>query len=274
VDTEVTISWSFLHSMATGVTPRCAPEPSQPEVHSSVSVSRSPIYWRRLLGFIGPGFLISVGYNDPGNWATDIAGARGSAIRCCSSSCLEPDGDSAAESVAQTGVARSATWPRLSRELLAPRSALGCGSMAEIAMPHAISPSDRSAHAELLFTSAVYGVPHHWLDVLRSCYCSAGASRYVEALVIALIGHNYRDVRVQMFLSKPEYWPRCAILSFLRAPSSLTPTCSTSPSDAGRDVMPHNLSLHSSIVQSRRLQADTRGQARGLHMANIDSAWR
>src|SRR5579863_5430979 len=49
-------------------------EPSLPEVHSTVSVSRSPLYWRRLLGFLGPGFLISVGYMDPGNWATDIAG--------------------------------------------------------------------------------------------------------------------------------------------------------------------------------------------------------
>src|SRR5471030_2894130 len=49
-------------------------EPSLPEVHSSVGISRSPIYWRRLLGFLGPGFLISVGYMDPGNWATDIAG--------------------------------------------------------------------------------------------------------------------------------------------------------------------------------------------------------
>ena len=49
-------------------------EPSLPEVHSSVGISRSPFYWRRLLGFLGPGFLISVGYMDPGNWATDIAG--------------------------------------------------------------------------------------------------------------------------------------------------------------------------------------------------------
>ncbi len=51
-----------------------ATEPSLPEVHASVSISRSPWYWRRLLGFLGPGFLISVGYMDPGNWATDIAG--------------------------------------------------------------------------------------------------------------------------------------------------------------------------------------------------------
>ena len=49
-------------------------EPSLPEVHSSVRISGSAIGWRRLLGFLGPGFLISVGYMDPGNWATDIAG--------------------------------------------------------------------------------------------------------------------------------------------------------------------------------------------------------
>src|SRR3984885_4676954 len=49
-------------------------EPSLPEVHSSVSLTRSPKFWLRLLGFLGPGFLISVGYMDPGNWATDIAG--------------------------------------------------------------------------------------------------------------------------------------------------------------------------------------------------------
>src|SRR3974390_405662 len=49
-------------------------EPSLPEVHATVRFSRSPLYWRRLLGFLGPGFLISVGYMDPGNWATDIAG--------------------------------------------------------------------------------------------------------------------------------------------------------------------------------------------------------
>jgi manganese transport protein len=56
-------------------------EPSLPEVYSSVGISRSPIAWRRLLGFLGPGFLISVGYMDPGNWATDIAG--GSQFGCC-----------------------------------------------------------------------------------------------------------------------------------------------------------------------------------------------
>src|ERR1700758_4691981 len=49
-------------------------QPSLPEVHASVRISRSPFYWKRLLGYLGPGFLIAVGYMDPGNWATDIAG--------------------------------------------------------------------------------------------------------------------------------------------------------------------------------------------------------
>src|ERR1039457_5336040 len=49
-------------------------EHSLPEVFASIQLSRSPHYWRRLLGFIGPGFMIAVGYMDPGNWATDIAG--------------------------------------------------------------------------------------------------------------------------------------------------------------------------------------------------------
>src|SRR5215469_18941442 len=61
--------------MATEIaTPVGIHEPSLPEVYSSVTISRSPFYWKRLLGFVGPGFLIAVGYMDPGNWATDIAG--------------------------------------------------------------------------------------------------------------------------------------------------------------------------------------------------------
>src|SRR5580693_6136491 len=50
------------------------PSPSLPDVYSSVRLTRSGSFWRRALGFIGPGFLVAVGYMDPGNWATDLAG--------------------------------------------------------------------------------------------------------------------------------------------------------------------------------------------------------
>jgi manganese transport protein len=52
-------------------------EPPLQGLHASVSISHSPIYCRRLLEFLGPGFLISVGYIDPGNWTTDINGGSG-----------------------------------------------------------------------------------------------------------------------------------------------------------------------------------------------------
>ena len=53
---------------------RAGGEASLPEVHSSVRVPKTPSFWRKLLAFSGPGFLVSVGYMDPGNWATDLAG--------------------------------------------------------------------------------------------------------------------------------------------------------------------------------------------------------
>ena len=91
------------------VIPGLAPEPehlvpSLPEVHDSVRLSRSPFYWRRLLGFLGPGFLISVGYMDPGNWATDIAGgSRFGYTLLFGHHALQPDGHSAAKPLAQAG---------------------------------------------------------------------------------------------------------------------------------------------------------------------------
>lgn len=56
------------------------------EVHGSVPVIRQGSFWRRLLTFSGPAFMVSVGYMDPGNWATDIAAGRSSVIVCCGSS--------------------------------------------------------------------------------------------------------------------------------------------------------------------------------------------
>ena len=51
-----------------------APMPSLPEVHRSVGIPKGSAFWRKVLAFSGPGFLVAVGYMDPGNWATDIAG--------------------------------------------------------------------------------------------------------------------------------------------------------------------------------------------------------
>jgi manganese transport protein len=97
--------------------------------------------------------------------------------------------------------------------------------------------------------------------------------RYVEALVITLIGTIIVLFGAQMFLSRPEYWP---ILRNLFVPS---PSIVTNPAMLyiaigilGATVMPHNLYLHSSIVQSRRYKRTPEGKREAVHLANVDSA--
>ena len=70
---------------------------SLPEVHGSIAIPHDAGFWRKLLAFAGPGYLVAVGYMDPGNWATDLAG--GAAVRLHAAqrrADLEPDGDPAA----------------------------------------------------------------------------------------------------------------------------------------------------------------------------------
>jgi manganese transport protein len=123
---------------------------------------------------------------------------------------------------------------------------------------------------ELLFHIPLfYGVLITGVDVLLILLLQRWGFRYVEALVIALIGTIIGLFGVQMFLSRPEYW---LALHDLVIPS---PSIVTNPAMLyigigilGATVMPHNLYLHSSIVQSRRYE----GKREAIHMANIDSA--
>ena len=127
---------------------------------------------------------------------------------------------------------------------------------------------------ELLFHIPLfYGVLITGLDVLLILLLQRWGFRYVEALVIALIGTIIAMFGVQMFLSQPEYWP---VLRNLFIPS---PSIVTNPSMLyiaigilGATVMPHNLYLHSSIVQSRRYKRTPEGKREAIHMANVDSA--
>ena len=118
-----------------------------------------------------------------------------------------------------------------------------------------------------------YGVLITGLDVLLILLMQRWGFRYVEALVIALIGTIIAMFGVQLFLSKPEYWP---VFRNLIVPS---PSIITNPDMLyiaigmlGATVMPHNLYLHSSIVQSRNYQRTPAGKREAIFMANVDSA--
>jgi manganese transport protein len=252
-------------------------EPSLPEVFSSVGVSRSPIYWRRLLGFLGPGFLISVGYMDPGNWATDIAGGSrfgytllfvimaSNLTAILLQSLSLKLGVATERDLAQLCHERYSRWVSFSLWVGAEIAIAACDLAEVIGSAIALN---------LLFHIPLfYGVLITGLDVLLILLMQRWGFRYVEALVIALIGTIIAMFGVQMFLSRPEYWP---VFKNLLIPSA---SIVTNPEMLyiaigmlGATVMPHNLYLHSSIVQSRNYKRTPAGKREAIFMANIDSA--
>jgi manganese transport protein len=252
-------------------------EPSLPEVHSTVGISRSPVYWRRLLGFLGPGFLISVGYMDPGNWATDIAGGSrfgytllfvimaSNLIAILLQSLSLKLGIATERDLAQLCHESYSRWMSF---------VLWVGAEIAIAACDLAEVIGSAIALNLLFHIPLfYGVLITGLDVLLILLMQRWGFRYVEALVMTLIATIIGMFGVQMFLSKPEYWP---VLKNLFVPSTAIVTNPAMLYIAigilGATVMPHNLYLHSSIVQSRRYKRTPEGKREAIFMANIDSA--
>ncbi|HSZ15787.1 MAG TPA: Nramp family divalent metal transporter [Terracidiphilus sp.] len=252
-------------------------EPSLPEVHSTVSVSKSSFYWRRLLGFLGPGFLISVGYMDPGNWATDIAGGSRFGYTLLFVIMLSNLVAILLQSLSlKLGVATERDLAQLCHENYGPRVSFALWIGAEIAIAACdLAEVIGSAIAlQLLFhIPLLYGVLITGLDVLLILLLQRWGFRYVEALVMVLIGTILAMFTVQVFLSHPDHALALRSL-FIPSPSILTNPAMLyiAISILGATVMPHNLYLHSSIVQSRRYKRTPEGKREAIHLANVDSA--
>ena len=250
--------------------------PSLPEVNATVPVSRSPQYWRRLLGFLGPGFLISVGYMDPGNWATDIAGGSRFGYTLLFVIMASNLIAILLQSLSlKLGIATERDLAQLCNETYSRWMSFVLWVGAEIAIAACdLAEVIGSAIAlNLLFHIPLfYGVLITGLDVLLILLMQRWGFRYVEALVMTLIATIIGMFGVQMFLSKPDYWP---VLHNLFVPSTAIVTNPAMLYIAigilGATVMPHNLYLHSSIVQSRRYKRTPEGKREAIFMANMDS---
>jgi manganese transport protein len=251
--------------------------PSLPEVHSTVGVSKSPYFWRRLLGFMGPGFLIAVGYMDPGNWATDIAGGSRFGYTLLFVIMLSNLMAILLQSLSlRLGVATERDLAQLCHESYGRKLSIALWILAEIAIAACdLAEVIGSAIAlQLLFHIPLfYGVLITGLDVLLILLLQRWGFRYIEALVISLIAIILVLFGVQMVLSRPDY---LHALHSLLIPS---PAIVVDPGMLyiavgilGATVMPHNLYLHSSIVQSRSYERTPEGKREAIRMANMDSA--
>ena len=249
---------------------------SLPEVNASVRISASTIGWRRLLGFLGPGFLISVGYMDPGNWATDIAGGSRFGYKLLFVIMLSNLMAILLQSLSlKLGVATERDLAQLCHEEFGRKASFALWVAAEIAIAACdLAEVIGSAIAlNLLFHIPLfYGVLITGVDVLLILLLQRWGFRYIEALVIALIATIIAMFGIQMFLSQPNYG---SALQGLLIPStdiiSNPRMLYIAIGILGATVMPHNLYLHSSIVQSRRYERTPKGKREAIFMANVDS---
>jgi manganese transport protein len=251
-------------------------EPSLPEVHSSVRLSRSPQYWRRALGFIGPGFMISVGYMDPGNWATDIAGGARFGYTLLFVVMASNLIAVLLQSLSlKLGVATERDLAQLCAERFGRRASFVLWIFAEVAIAACDMAEVIGAAIalQLLFHVPLFlGALITGADVLLILLMQRWGMRSVESLVIVLIATILGLFGIQVFLSHPAYG---TALNCLMVPSASIvgnrEMLYIAIGMLGATVMPHNLYLHSSLVQSRNYARTREGKREAVRMGNLDS---
>jgi manganese transport protein len=250
--------------------------PSLSEVFRSIPAApRGAGFWRRLLAFVGPGYLVAVGYMDPGNWATDLAG--GSAFGYTLLSVVLAS--SLAAMVLQTLAARLgiATGRDLAQACRDHYSAPVCVAL-WLLCETAICACDL---AELIGSAIALKLLFHLPLLLGVCLTTADVLalialrrigfRYLEAAVIVLMASIGGAFFVEIALARPE--PLAVLHGFApQASILLNPRqLYIAIGILGATVMPHNLYLHSSIVQTRRFELTPGGRREAALFATIDS---
>ena len=249
--------------------------PSLPEVHSSVPVPLIGGFWKKMMAFAGPGYLVAVGYMDPGNWATDIAGGARFGYTLLSVILLSNLMAILLQSLsARLGIASGRDLAQACRDGYSRRTTVVLWVLCEIAIAACDLAEVLGAAIAL---QLLFGLPLMWgvcltsLDVLLVLYMQHKGFRLVEAIVIVLILGIAGCFAVELWFARPDMAamalgliPRTEIL---RNPQMLY----ISIGILGATVMPHNLYLHSSIVQTRNYGDSFEGKKEAIRYATIDS---
>ena len=251
--------------------------PSLPGVHATLEVPRGPGVFRKMLAFAGPGFLISVGYMDPGNWATDLAAGSSYNYTLLFVVMLSNLLAILLQSLAlKLGIATERDLAQACRDHFARPISHALWVLCEIA----IAACDLAeVIGSAIALQLLFGIPLLWgvcitgADVLLILLLQGRGFRYVEALIISLIAVIAVVFGIEVVLSRPEL---AAIVRWSLVPSPQI------LADAGMlyiaigilgaTVMPHNLYLHSAVVQTRNYARTPEGKREALRYSQIDSA--
>jgi manganese transport protein len=249
--------------------------PSLPEVHASVHVPQGASVWRKALAFAGPGLLVAVGYMDPGNWATDLAAGARYGYALLSVVLLSNLMAILLQHLAlKLGVVTGRDLAQACRDHYSRPAALFLWVLCEIAIAACdLAEVLGSAIAlNLLFhIPLLLGVLLTAADVLVILYMQHRGFRTVEALVGGLILLVGACFAYELVVSHPQWLavaaglrPRLEILSH---PGMLYIAIGI----LGATVMPHNLYLHSSIVQTRAFERSDAGKQMAVRYGTLDS---
>jgi len=249
--------------------------PSLPESHASVRVPRGASFWRKALAFAGPGYMVAVGYMDPGNWATDLAGGARFGYTLLSVVLLSNLMAILLQSLAlKLGIVTGRDLAQACRDHYSRPVSFVLWVLCEIAIAACDLAEVIGAAIAL---NLLFGIPLIWgvvltaFDVLLILMLQNKGFRWLEAFVIALIASIGICFAVELAMARP------ALADVARG---LVPTAEivTNPvmlyiaiGILGATVMPHNLYLHSSIVQTRRVAPDRASKREAIRFATLDS---
>src|SRR4051812_13262995 len=249
--------------------------PSLPEVHASIPVARTGHPLRRLVAFLGPGYLVAVGYMDPGNWATDLAGGSAFGYTLLSVVLLSNLMAILLQSLsARLGIATGRDLAQACRAHYPPLVNFALWALCELAI---IACDLAEVIGTAIALNLLFGLPLvvgaslTVLDVLLILLLQQRGFRKLEAFVIGLIVVIAVCFVFQLVVARPDlaaiaqgFVPTSAILA---DPAMLYIAIGI----LGATVMPHNLYLHSAIVQTRQWAPTVEAKREAIRFATIDS---
>ena len=243
------------------------------EVHGSVDTTKIKKGWRRMFSFLGPAYLISVGYMDPGNWATDLAGGSKFGytliwvLLMSNLMALLLQGLSA-----RLGIVRGRDLAQANREAYPRVINFSLYILAEIAITACdLAEVLGMAIGIQLLTglSLTWGVSITVLDTFLLLFLQRLGMRKMEAFIITLVGIIGISFLIQIILAKPEL---AGIANgFIPSPMNKQ-SLYIAIGIIGATVMPHNLYLHSALVQTRKIDRSDYGIRQAIKFNRIDTA--
>src|SRR5206468_12057179 len=254
---------------------RFAAIPSLPEAHRTIPVASSAHWLRKILAFAGPGYLVAVGYMDPGNWATDLGGGSKFGYTLLSVILMSNLMAMLLQALsAKLGIVSGRDLAQACRESYSRPVAIGLWIVCEIAIAACdLAEVLGSAIAlKLLFgLPLIAGVLITALDVLIVLALQGRGFRLIEAFVVTLIVTIAACFAYEIFFAQP-IWREAAVgfiprFEILRNREMLYIAIGI----LGATVMPHNLYLHSSIVQTRAFGVSQGDRREALRYAVFDS---